>query len=426
MPVRGSGSDARAGFKAPNGKHCGMKRFWWLAAFSLVLSIDGFGAERDADDPDDGVKREERQERLMELHCRDDLDRPESWLDRSHAYMSQRLCEPAAWFDGFFGDPRALEETPVGTFIRMRNALEWDQSEGWSYGLRVRANIELPRVSDRVRLLVSRDEDLSGELRDGPAATDRDDRTRLGLRFIASEQARSQLDFDGTIRISSGALNPRVRARYRYVHGLTYNTLARATQTVFWERADGFGTTSRLDWEWLPDRDRLVRWTGEGTVSEGSDGVDWQTSVIAFQQLDLRTALRSEIGAFGYTSPQFDTEEYFVALRLRRQFARPWLFYEIQPERAWPLDLDTGRRGADWRLTFTLEIQFENERSRERRRLEYFGEEHQRLPPEMIEEPIPVEAPGEGGIDPVLEGSDEDEGDDDDTPEQAPPASDGG
>ncbi len=398
----------------------------WLLSTAWVLA-----SEPQTDDTtsnrtgNDREEREERQERLIELHCRDDMDRPESWLDRSHAYMSQRLCEPAAWFDGFFGDPRALEETPVGTFFRMRNALEWDQSEGWSYGLRVRANIELPRVSERVRLLVSRDEDISGELRDGPGAAE-DERTRLGLRFIASERARSQLDFDGTIRVSSGALNPRVRARYRQVHGLTENTLVRATQSVFWERDDGFGTTSRLDWEWLPDRDRLIRWTGEGTFSEGSDGVDWRTSVIAFRQLDLRTALRSEVGSFGYTSPQFDTEEYFVAVRLRRQFARPWLFYEIQPERAWPLDLETGERGADWRLTFTLEIQFENDRSRERRRLEYFGEPVRALPEDVLEEPIPVEAPGEGGIDPVLENDEEsDESGDEESDENSDNDADG-
>ena len=388
----------------------GLSRCRWAVGL-LALSFFGIAwAQETPDEEGTRMEREAReayQEQLMIDSCRDELDRPESWLDRTHAQMTQRLCEPAAWFDGFFGDQRALEETPVGTFVRLRNAVEWDQSEGWSYGLRVRANIELPRVSDRVRLLISRDEDVSGELRDGPAADDGDDRTRLGLRFIASERARSQLDFDGTVRVSSGALNPRVRARYRYVQGLTDTTLLRATQTVFWERRDGFGTTSRLDYEWLPDRDQLIRWTGEGTFSEGSDGVDWRTSVIAFRQLDLRTALRSEVGVFGRTSPSVDAEEYFVALRLRRQFARPWLFYEIQPEHAWPLDFDTGRRGADWRLTLTLEIQFENQRSREQRMRRYFGEDLERLAPELRQQPIPVEAPGEEGIDEVLEAHEE-------------------
>ncbi len=341
-------------------------------------------------------ERQERQERLIELHCRDDQGRPESWLDRSHAYMSQRLCEPAAWFDGFFGDPRALEETPVGTFIRLRNSLEWDQSEGWGFGLRVRANIELPRVSDRVRLLISRDDDLSGDLRDGPTTDgDGDERTRLGLRFIAAAQESSQLDLDGTIRVSSDGLNPRLRARYRHVVGLTSRTLIRATQTAFWEREEGLGTTSRVDWEWLPDRNALIRWSARGTLSEESEGVDWRTSLTAFRQLDLRTAVRTEVGAFGYTRPRFEAEEYFVAVRLRRQFARPWLFYEIQPEYAWPLDEKTGRRGSDWRLTFTLEIQFENQRSRQQRMRRYWGENPEDIDWDAREDPIPLGPSGD-------------------------------
>ncbi|MFU8833037.1 MAG: hypothetical protein ACNA7J_12920 [Wenzhouxiangella sp.] len=359
---------------------------------------------------------EEARRELMRMSCRDELDRPESWLDRSHSYLSQRLCEPAAWFDGFFGDPRSFEETPVGTFVRVRNALQWDETEGFSYGLRVRANVSLPRVSERVRLLVTRDEDVSGDFRDGPAADDSDDRTRLGLRFIASEQARSQLDFDGTVRVSGAGLNPRVRGRYRYVRGLTSRTLGRATQTVFWERDDGFGTTSRLDWEWLPDRDRLVRLTGQGTFSEESDGIDWRTSVTAFRQISPRTAIRTEVGAFGYTSPNFEAEELFVAFRYRRQFLRRWLFYELQPERAWPRDPETGQRGSDWRFTFTVEVQFENERSRQARLREYLGDEEVDLDDWDPEDPVPIEAPGDRALDPVLE--DDEDGEDNDEEEE--------
>ena len=372
--------------------------------------VNAFGAEGAVEQQEgEEQQRQEVQEQLMVDSCRDELDRPESWLDRSHSYLSQRLCEPAAWFDGFFGDPRSFEETPVGTFVRLRNSLQWDETEGWSFGVRVRASVLLPRVSERVRLLITRDEDVSGDFRDGPAADDSDDRTRLGLRFIASEQARSQLDFDGTVRLTSGGLNPRVRGRYRYVQGLSANTLGRATQSVFWERSDGFGTTSRLDWEWLPDRDRLVRWTGQGTWSEASEGIDWRTSVTGFGQLSPRTAFRTEVGAFGYTRPQFDVEEYFVAFRYRRQFLRNWLFFEVQPEHAWPLDEDTGQRRRDWRMTFTLEVQFENQRSREERLREYLGRDPAPVDVITIDDPIPVDAPGDRHLDPVLDREREDE-----------------
>lgn len=374
-------------------------------AFWLVLPAAWSQDEPAKEEREQREGREQR-ERVMEISCRDEQGRPESWLDRSHSYLSQRLCEPAAWFDGFFGDPRSLEETPVGTFFRLRNAAVWDETEGWKHRVQVRANISLPRLSDKVRLLIARDEDLEGDFQDSPRFDDNENRTRLGLRILASERARSRFDIDGTVRLSSGALNPRVRGRYRYVRGLTDRTLGRLTQTTFWEREDGFGTSTRLDWEWLPDRNRLVRWTGRGTFSEASKGVDWQSTLVGFRQLDNRTAISAEAGAFGFTRPSFQTEEYYTAFRFRRQFLRHWLFYEIQPEHAWPKDFETGQRRRDWRLTLTLEIQFENRRSRHRRLERYLEEEKEEIE-KWEDRPIPVDAPGDRAEDPVLEDEDD-------------------
>jgi len=378
----------------------------------LVVLILPLAAVADDDElSEDEISPEARAE-LIEASCRDAQDRPQSWLDSTHSYFNRQLCEPAAWFDGFFGDPRAFEETPVGTFFRVRNSLEWDQNEGWSAGVRVRANVQLPRASERLRLLITSDDNLSGEFDQRPGTNDDEDQTRLGLRFIASEGARSQLDVDGTVKVASGGLNPRIRARYRNVRGLSEDTLVRATQAVFWERADGFGTTSRLDWEWLPNRDQLLRLTGEGTFSEESDGVDWRTSIIGFQQLTPKTALRAEIGMFGYTRPSFEVEEYFVALRYRRQFLRPWLFYELQPQYAWPLESVGGDRRSDWRFRFTIEIQFENEQSRQRRLRNYLSDESE--VDEWDEDmPVPVDAPGRRVDDPVFQDEDDDDPDPD-------------
>ena len=304
----------------------------------------------------------EQAERTIEISCRDPQGRPESWLDRTHSYLSRKLCEPAAWFDGFFGSERAYEETPIGSFFRVRNSMIWDESESFGHEIRLSANISLPRVSDRVRLLISRDESIEGDgqFEDDIGRGDDEEQTRLGLRFLLSGLGRTQLDADATVKVDSGALNPRARGRLRHVRELTETTLARWTQTVFWELHDGFGTASRADWEWLPSRLALVRLTGRGTVSQDSEGIEWRTGLIGFRQLDRVSAIRSEIGAFGFTDPENTTEEYFVNFRYRRSFLRDWLFWEVQPEHAWPIDEETGNRRADWRFIFTLEIQFEN------------------------------------------------------------------
>lgn len=322
----------------------------------LMLAAGACLAQEEAPDAAGAVAEAERQ---VDNSCRDDQDRPESWLDRTHAYVSRKLCEPAAWFDGFFGDPRADEETPVGSFFRIRNELRWDESRDVAFDTRVSANISLPRISDRVRLLVSRDETLEGDLEE-IRADDDEEQTRLGLRVLLSERGRSSFDVDGTVKVSGGGLNPRARGRFRHTRGLRWNTQARLTQTAFWERDDGFGTSSRADYEWLPDALTLVRLTGRGLIAENSDDLEWRTGLIGFRQLDAHTAIRSEIGMFGDTEARREIDEYFINFRFRRTFLRDWLFYELQPEHAWPVDEDTGRRRADWRFIVRLEIQFEN------------------------------------------------------------------
>ncbi|NCO18730.1 MAG: hypothetical protein GW900_01505 [Gammaproteobacteria bacterium] len=326
----------------------------------MLLAVCPVWAQEPPPEPEEGS--DDGPAEVIALSCRDDQGRPESWLDRSHAYVSRKLCEPAAWFDGFFGDPRAYEETPVGSFFRLRNSMVWDQTNDFSHEIRLSANISLPRISDRVRLLISRDDAADGDptFDDLGRSADEEDQTRVGLRFLLGSNKGISYDLDGTIKVNSSGLNPRARARARYTRPLTETSLARWTQNLFWEREDGFGTTSRADWEWLPDRATLLRLTARGTVSEGSDGVDWRTGLIGFHQLDQRTAIRSEIGGVGRTDPDFEAEEWFVNFRFRRTFLRDWLFYELQPEHAWPLDEHSGRRRSDWRFIFTVEIQFEN------------------------------------------------------------------
>lgn len=284
----------------------------------------------------------------------------DSWLDRSYSYLNERLCAPAVWFDGFFGDPRSLEENPVNSFIRVRSALGWDQGGGADAGLQVRANLVLPRLSDRVRLLVAKDEDVSGDGLSALGLDDDNNNTRLGLRFIVGDGLTGLSDLDATIRVKSGSLNPRLSSRYRIARPVGETAVIRGTQTVFWEHVEGWGTQSRVDLEWVPRPDRLVRWTTRGTLSEASSGVDWRSLFLVYQQLDRKTALRLDAGAEGDTRPKAVVDEYFVALRLRRQFLRPWLFFEVQPERAWPRDALTSKRRGDWRLALTLEVQFEN------------------------------------------------------------------
>lgn len=295
----------------------------------------------------------------QDISCRDPENLPDNWLDQSHAYLNDVLCEPAAWFDGFFGDPRSEETTPVGTFFRWRNQVRWDEREGTDFRSRLYGNVRLPHASRKLRLLISRDSDPAGaDPEDDRVSPGQQDRTEIGLRYIVRSKARSEFNVDAGVR---GGLPPKffARARYIFTRPLTDSSLARLTETAFWRSDDdGFGLDNRLDWEWLFDPLTLVRWTGAATISQDTDGVDWETRLTGFHQLSDHSAIRLETGVNGYTSPS-EVDEYYVNFRYRSTFLRPWLYYELQPEIAWPL-YDDGNRELTTRFIFTLEIQFEN------------------------------------------------------------------
>src|SRR6056297_637007 len=182
-------------------------RMFLLAFMSPLVASPHAGSQEQPQPP---AEADVTPSEVIEMSCRDDQDRPESWLDRTHSYLSRKLCEPAAWFDGFFGTDRAYEETPIGSFFRVRNSMIWDESEDFGHEIRLSANISLPRVSDRVRLLISRDESIEGDSNfdDIGRGTD-DEQTRLGLRFLFAELGRTQFDADATVKVNSGGLNPR-------------------------------------------------------------------------------------------------------------------------------------------------------------------------------------------------------------------------
>ena len=186
---------------------------------ALIALSAASASAQEKPEAEEGLTSAEQAERTVEISCRDPQGRPESWLDRTHSYLSRKLCEPAAWFDGFFGSERAYEETPVGSFFRVRNSMVWDESEDFGHEIRLSANISLPRVSDRVRLLISRDESIEGDgqFEDDIGRGEDEEQTRLGLRFLLSGLGRTQLDADATVKVDSGALNPRARGRLRHV-----------------------------------------------------------------------------------------------------------------------------------------------------------------------------------------------------------------
>ena len=279
-----------------------------------------------------------------------------SWYDSSHAVMNTVFCEPALWFDSFFGSDRVLEETG-GTYVRWRN--DFIQTEGQSSRFTTNLNfsVELPRISKRLQLTFEGDEDP--DLQDVlPGAQTEDTGNTLGLRLDVKDTSRSKFNI-------SVSAKPRIRARYRYTFPLSNESLIRFTQEVQNEKGVN-GARTRLDFEkaFLPLR--LFRATTEGFIAEDFKGVDWSQAFSLFQRLSKKSSVSYETGIVGITEPESLVTNYRVGIRYRQNIHRDWLFFEITPDVSWPVELSEDRetvvndRHSVMSIIIRLEIHFAN------------------------------------------------------------------
>ena len=58
----------------------------------------------------------------------------------------------------------------------------------------------------------------------------------------------------------------------------------------------------------------------------------------------------------GETDPENLTQSYALGVRYRRNFLRPWIFFEIEPSYAWRRESVEESRSSLWLLTLRLEF----------------------------------------------------------------------
>ena len=279
-----------------------------------------------------------------------------SWYDSTHAVMNTVFCEPALWFDSFYGSDRVIAEVG-GTYVRWRNDFIQTEGQGLKFQTNLNFSIELPRISHRLKLTFEGDEDQ--QLQDVlPDEQTPQDSNTLGFRFDVKDTDRYKFN----ISISA---KPRIRARYRYTYPVSDKFLIRFTQEIQNEKGVN-GARTRLDFEKAIPPAKLFRATTEGFVSEEFDGVDWSQAFSLFQRLTKKSSVSYEASAVGISEPDSLVTNYRVGMRYRRNIHRDWLFFEVTPDITWPIALSEDRqtvvteRHSVMSIIFRLEIHFAN------------------------------------------------------------------
>ena len=287
-----------------------------------------------------------------------------SWLDWLNLRLHRTACETALWFDHLFGDYR-LDEQLEATYGRALVGVIWDEQHGFDDDLSFRARLHFPNMERRLNAFIGRDdrEDvLEDAQRRGAASLPQmfdaaDDEWLVGLGYRPISAGTGDLDFDLGMNFDF-PVEPFVRARYKHRTFLSDTDLVRFRHALFWEREDGWGLSTRIDYEHAFANGSMMRWRGAGKISDITVGADWFTELSYYHRLGRRRALAHQIGANGETDRPVQIENYFVRFIYRQQILREWFFLEIGPGMAWRRDTPGEPRDSVPILRFGVEMLF--------------------------------------------------------------------
>ncbi len=284
-----------------------------------------------------------------------------SWVDNSHGYVTQKADAVTRWVDSYFGGTEVDQETAYSR-LRLRFINNWDEREANDVRVSLGGKVNLPALSRRLDLVFQGDDptdSING--RDDPS------QTPVGLQYqLNSDKADALSRFDLTVGLSSSG--PRPGLKYRYNHQVSPVDTVHFTQRLQYELGDGAQTSSRLDIDHVLDDNQLLTSFSRVFAGEGSEGVEWSTSVAHIARwttaTDSPVAAREHAtmiyaGLSGQTQPESYVSNYRLGVRYRRQTYRDYLFVELEPSYNWRIDTPGLPREGAWRLELRFEFLFE-------------------------------------------------------------------
>lgn len=295
---------------------------------------------------------------------RDEEGRFLGWLDYQHCVFSGRTVASARWFDDLFGEWSDDEATMM---VRVVTELGWDEENGFSSAARIRAYADLPNARERLRLVITDEEETEPIPGQGdrvvpqPLRNARDS-SSVALRWFPRDRHRFRTDLDVGVR---GGPEIYTRLRLRRQWGLTEYSVLKASQTFRYGTESQGLSSSQLDAERVMSARSVLRLSTVYRFAEADhdDGFVWTHGLSMSQQFrEFRDAsLGYGVAVSGHTRPGIHKESYGPWLVWRQSFWRDWLYYEIEPR-------FTHYRDLDWdgvpSLEIRLEAQFGNYRKK--------------------------------------------------------------
>lgn len=285
-------------------------------------------------------------------------------VDDTQALLAETSCRAALWLDGLFGDRDDLEAAKR-THGYLETSVSHSEFDGTDFRTRLRVKFELPNIKQRLSAFIGREDedDFVRDRSEGfalrsqfPRVEDQDEwLAGLGYSLPDSRRLRS------SVKVGAASLrDPRVfvQGRLHYTVYSDPDDVLYTRLTPFWNSRVGFGVTSAIDYSHVLTPSLLARWSNVGTVSEKTEGMNWLSAVILYQNLREQRAIAYEGFVRGETEAPEPLYEYGARAIYRHPLVMNRLYGEFVLGYSFPRTDPTLPREGSYQVGFGIELPF--------------------------------------------------------------------
>ena len=149
-------------------------------------------------------------------------------VDRSYQSVDNLVQNTVRRIDSFFVNEEHATFTDRKTRVRLRLNTDYIQHHGWEVSPKLKLNLVLPGLNDRLRLVVN---DEPGS--DVDQAAPNDDDNDVALRWIGRQNPKRGYSFDLGLRIKGGNLDPFGRINLGFEYPLAGDWIGQSQSSDF-------------------------------------------------------------------------------------------------------------------------------------------------------------------------------------------------
>lgn len=266
-------------------------------------------------------------------------------IDAIHQASEDLVQKLASSVDGFFVSDEFATFEDNDTRVRLRLNLDHLENDGWDLSPKVKINLQLPGLSERLSLVMN-----DGDSDDSEDPTDDDsDENDLALRWMLDKSNDSEIKFDLGLRLEDGSLDPFARLNLNVEYPVSEDWRGRTSNRIYYYSKTGLRNDLRQYFDRRFDDKTLLRSrTRIEYLAENDYNPHLEQRFSLFRTFGERSAIAFEVlwNKESYEDSNFHDEaleirpqktyqQYEARVRYRRRTWRPWLYLEIWPLVQW-------------------------------------------------------------------------------------------